>query len=95
MSFEPMGGFPPIIIASEAKIEKETLEARGFPSINVVSIGNIMDTKKKGESFLAFGSEEEEGNILVGLLENTPYQYTKISDKKNMKKKPGKKNKKN
>jgi len=50
--FEPIGGFPPIVRTEESDINKKTLESRGFATTNIVSISNIMDTKKKENLFI-------------------------------------------
>lgn len=80
MSFEPMGGFPSIARIDE-KITDKTLESRGFAVPNIVSINNIMESKKKENLFLAFGADEEEGIDLKveGLFYNSPYEYDNIS----------------
>ncbi len=79
MSFEPIGGFPSIIL-KDNNINKKTLESRGFSATNIVSINNIMNSKKKENLFLAFGSDEEDG--LNYAIENTftdnPYDYDGI-----------------
>lgn len=79
MSFEPIGGFPSIILENN-NINKKTLESRGFSATNIVSINNIMNSKKKENLFLAFGSDEEDG--LNYAIENTftdnPYDYDRI-----------------
>jgi hypothetical protein len=82
--FEPMGGFPPIIRDTDAKISKKTLESRGFATTNIVSITNIMEKKKKKDSFIAFGSEDETGYgdlELNTVLFDKPNEYNKISFK--------------
>lgn len=61
MQFEPMGGFPSIIRVKDSDINKKTLESRGFSTTNIVSISNIMDSKKKDDLFMAFGTEDENG----------------------------------
>jgi hypothetical protein len=66
MQFEPVGGFPPIIREDQAKIPEKTLESRGFATTNIVSINKIMDSKKKENIFIAFGSEDEDGaDVLI------------------------------
>lgn len=79
MQFEPIGGFPPIIRADDAKISEKTLESRGFSTTNIVSISNIMDSKKEN-LFMAFGSEEEEGAdfVIQGMFDEKPYEYNNI-----------------
>ena len=77
MSFKPIGGFPSFIRIKD-KIEKETLETRGF-STNIVSIGDIMDKKKKQDLFLAFGSDDESGiDFMFDNMFNKPYTYDEI-----------------
>ena len=80
MDFEPIGGFPPIIIIDEENIKEKTLESRGFATTNIVSIGNIMQSEKKKDLFLAFGSEEEDGyNFLIEeMLDKKPHEYKDI-----------------
>ena len=86
MSFEPAGGFPPIIRKSDVtKVEKTVLESRGFSSINPVTISAIMQKKK--DSFFQFGSEDESGaayddSVLSAVLfDDKPASYDKISYK--------------
>lgn len=90
MSFIPQFGLPPIIRADDEKISEKTLEERGFSTTNIVSIGKIMDTKKKQNLFLAFGSEDEDGVDLFiqDMVETTPNEYNEMvyfTDKKNSK----------
>ena len=83
MQFEPIGGFPSIIRIDESDIDEKTLETRGFVTTNIVSISNIMDSKKKENLFMAFGSEDEDGVDLAidNMLDNKPYQYSDIEYK--------------
>lgn len=76
MEFEPLGGFPPIVRTTDTKIQEKTLESRGFAT-NIVSIGNIMDAKRKEDFFTAFGSEDEEGaNYLIEeIIQRNPTDY--------------------
>lgn len=78
--FEPMYGFPSLIPIEKTKIPAKALEQRGFASTNIVSIGKIMDTKKKENLFLAFGSENEDGvDLLIQeMYEKTPNEYNEI-----------------
>jgi len=79
--FEPIGGFPPIVRTEESDINKKTLESRGFATTNIVSISNIMDTKKKENLFTAFGFEEEDGGIdllIEGMFTETAPKYDDI-----------------
>lgn len=80
MNSEPIGGFPSII-RSDVKVNEKTLESRGFAASNIVSIGNIMESKKKENLFLAFGNNEEDGVDLAieGLFYNSPHEYDGIS----------------
>ncbi|XWV24870.1 n trans domain containing protein [Tupanvirus deep ocean] len=80
MQFEPVGGFPPIIRVDDARISEKTLESRGFATTNIVSISNIMDSKKKENLFIAFGSEEEEGIdfAIEAMFDEKPYEYKEI-----------------
>jgi hypothetical protein len=83
MQFEPIGGFPPIVRTDDTKINGKTLESRGFATTNIVSISNIMDSKKKENLFMAFGTEDEDGidyNIL-NMFDENPYEYKDISYK--------------
>lgn len=57
--FIPVGGFPPIV-KKQKKIDQKTLESRGFASTNIVSINNIMNSKKKENLFTAFGSTNDD-----------------------------------
>ena len=81
MSFQPMGGFPSIVRLDDKKISEKTLESRGFTASNIVSIGNIMESKKKENLFLAFGTEEEDGIDLAieGIFYTSPHMYNNIS----------------
>lgn len=77
--FRPMGGFPSII-RKDDMISEKTLETRGFGTTNIVSINNIMNSKKKENLFSAFGSEEEDGldyNI-ANMVYNEPYEFKRI-----------------
>ena len=83
MQFEPIGGFPSIVRVDDAKISEKTLESRGFATTNIVSINNIMDSKKKENLFMAFGTDEEDGidfQIQAMFTEN-PHEYKDISFK--------------
>jgi len=81
---DPIGGFPPIVSDTETKIGEKTLESRGFATTNIVSISNIMDSKKKENLFVAFGSEEEDGTdfIIGGMFDRKPHEYNDIIYKK-------------
>ncbi len=81
MQFEPTGGYPPIIRIDESKISGKTLESRGFATTNIVSINNIMDSKKKENLFIAFGTEEEDGvDFLVGgMMDDGPLEYSDVA----------------
>lgn len=78
--FEPKWGFPPIIRQDDAIPNEKKLESRGF-STNIVSIGNIIDTKKRENLFIAFGNEEDNlmgGDILAERIE--PFVDIKSED---------------
>jgi len=95
MQFEPLGGFPPLIRVEDIKPTK-TSETRGFGTTNIVSISNIMDSKKKENLFIAFGSEDEDGNdLLVSGLFDNPHDYNRIIYKDIPNTKPKKNAKKN
>ena len=81
--FEPIGGFPPIVREEDVKIGEKSLESRGFSTTNIVSINKIMDSKKKENLFIAFGSDEEDGidEFVTGMIERTPNDYNEISFK--------------
>ena len=83
MSFEPIGGFPSIILGNEDNIEGKVLETRGFAGTNIVSINNIMDSKKKENLFLAFGSEGEDGMhyVVENMFTDNPHHYSSIDDR--------------
>ncbi len=86
MNFEPMGGFPPIIREEDIDTSKKTLEARGLATTSIVSISNIMEQKKKKDSFITFGSDDDNGFgtadiVLNDILFEKPYEYNKISYK--------------
>ena len=82
MSFEPMGGFPPIVRIND-KPDEKTLESRGFPrfiTTDIVSIKKILE-KKKDDPFIASGIMEDEGAVdfaINNLLFNKPHEYDKI-----------------
>lgn len=80
MQFEPIGGFPPLIRVDDVKISEKTLESRGFATTNIVSINKIMDSKKKENLFVAFGSEEEDGTdfAIEGMFNEKPYEYKDV-----------------
>jgi len=81
MQFRPIGGFPSIIREEDAKISNKSLESRGFATTNIVSINNIMESKKKENLFIAFGSEEEDGGVdyeMENLFTMRPRKYDKI-----------------
>ena len=82
MQFEPVGGFPSFVL-EENNISEKTLESRGFAATNIVSINNIMDSKKKENLFLAFGSEDEDtmGRIIESNFTDNPYDYETIDTK--------------
>ncbi len=87
MQFVPIGGFPPIIL-NNPKIKNDVLESRGFTSTNIVSINNIMNSKKKEDLFIAFGSDDENdynatgGDFFSDYLNKTPHTYQYIDYKK-------------
>ena len=80
MSFEPLAGFPPIIREEDTKIPEKTLESRGFSTTNIVSINKIMDSKKKENLFIAFGSEDEDGvdQLIQEMFDKKPNEYNDI-----------------
>ena len=84
MTFEPRGGFPSIIRIEDDNISRKTLESRGFTTTNIVNISNIMESKKKENLFLAFGTEEEDGvdYFIENMLDHTPNEFTEIDYKK-------------
>lgn len=93
MHFEPMGGFPPIIPEENDNKPEKTLESRGFSTTNIVSIANIMDSKKKEDLFAAFGTENDsdswkESPNRLNNFEKISYKPEKFSynSKKNKKK---------
>jgi hypothetical protein len=93
MTFEPMGGFPPIVREEDTKVPKTTLESRGFAT-NIVSLTNIMEKKKKKDSFILLGSEEESGMSEMELnsaMFRKPQSYNKVMFKESKPKKSNKK----
>jgi len=89
--FIPLGGFPPLYRQEDKKVSEKTLESRGFVSTNIVSISNIMSSKKKENLFNAFGTDEEDGvqsEIAVNGLYETPYDFTGIQLEPALKPKP-------
>lgn len=60
MQFEPMGGFPPIVRITDTKIPENVLDTRGFTSSNIVSINQIMKSKRKEDLFSAFGTDDKD-----------------------------------
>ena len=89
MQFEPLGGFPPIIRADDGKQVENNLGTRGFASTNIVSITNILQSKKKGNAFIAFdNAEEEEGGydlLSDNLLYQKPFEFSDINYKEQTK----------
>ena len=83
MQFEPLGGFPPIVRVDDVTSEK-TLESRGFATTNIVNVSNIMDTKKKENLFIAFGTEDEDGIdfAIEAMFDTEPNDYKDIVYKK-------------
>jgi len=84
MQFKPLGGFPPIYRIDDVKANEKTktLEARGFTGSNIVSIDNILKSKKK-EAFITFENEEGGADVNVNhvidnLLSNQPNKYDRI-----------------
>ena len=77
MIFEPKGGFPSIIKISQ-KIPEKTLEQRGFDK-SIVSISEIMNSKKNDNFFAAFGinnNDDDQSRIVNAYdyhLDNKPY----------------------
>ncbi|BCS83254.1 hypothetical protein QLL95_gp0869 [Cotonvirus japonicus] len=61
MQFVPMGGFPPIVKKNNKNLSSSILETRGFSS-NIVDIEKIINSKKKKDLYLAFGSDNENSN---------------------------------
>lgn len=80
MSFEPKGGFPSIIkITTEIPIK--TLEQRGFDK-SIVSISEIINSKKNENFFAAFGIDNDESRInnkYDYYLDKTPYNDMDLS----------------
>ena len=94
--FVPLGGFPPLYRKDDKKPTEKTLESRGFVSTNIVSISNIMSSKKKENLFNAFGSEDEDGvNLTINGLYETPYDFDEIDETKLKSKDKGKNKNKN
>jgi hypothetical protein len=84
MQFEPLGGFPPIVRIDDVKPVENNLGTRGFASTNIVSINNIMNSKKKGNLFIAFDNAEEEGGYDLmsdTLLYEKPIEFSGINYK--------------
>ena len=81
MQFEPVGGFPSIILNDDI-INEKTLESRGFAATNIVSINNIMDSKKRENFFLAFGSDEDDTmhRVVDNMFTDNPFDYNDIVD---------------
>lgn len=82
MSFEPKGGFPSLVRKEDTEITEKTLETRGF-STNIVNIGDIMESKKKENLFIA-GFEEEDAidYAIENMLDVPPHEFSEISYKK-------------
>jgi hypothetical protein len=84
MRFKPRGGFPSIILTDEAEPNEKTTDVRGFSTNNIVSINNIMESKKKENLFIAFGTEDEDGvneYTIDGLVTEHPHEYKNIQYK--------------
>lgn len=83
MQFEPIGGYPSLTVVNKNKIQNKTLESRGFSTTNIVSINDIMNSKKKENLFLAFGPDEEGmDHAMESMINNNPINYKNISYKK-------------
>lgn len=82
MNFIPIGGFPPMVRANNNQINNQILNTRGFSNTNIVSIADIMNSKKKENLFIAFGSEDENGiDYSMGrLFTDNPIDYDKIDN---------------
>lgn len=59
MQFEPLGGYPPIVRTEESTISERAMETQGFATTKIVNIADIMQSKKKEDLYMAFGTEEE------------------------------------
>lgn len=86
MSFEPAGGFPPIVRVTSTKPDEKTLESRGFATTSIVKIGQILNTKKTQPFISAFGpnTTEEEGVadlVITNMLHENPHEYRNVSYK--------------
>ena len=81
MPFKPRGGFPSIVRKEEADTSGKSMETRGLSKSNIVSINNIMESKKKENLFIAFGTEEEDGitYAIERMITDHPHKYNKIS----------------
>uniref|UniRef100_A0A6G6ACT3 Uncharacterized protein n=1 Tax=Borely moumouvirus TaxID=2712067 RepID=A0A6G6ACT3_9VIRU len=81
MQFRPMGGFPPIIKNNKENINDNILDTRGFATTNIVSIGDIINNKKKQDLYFAFGSDEEQGlnPTIMNMIYTEPNNYTNIN----------------
>lgn len=77
MAFKPLGGFPSIIRKKQNKeeIEKKINQPREMQQIQkFVSIGKIMDGKKKEDFLSAFGQNDNDA-----FIDMTPYQYSEFA----------------
>jgi len=86
MQFKPLGGFPPIYRIDDIKPTEatKTLESRGFTGSNIVSIDNILKSKKK-EAFITFENEEGGADMIIdNMLSTQPNQYDRIKYKKKL-----------
>jgi len=76
ITFEPMGGYPPIIKKSDLRRSKTTLGSRGFSSANILKIQDIL---KKGKNIPIIDTTSIGGD---NLIDNDPKNYQKLSYKK-------------
>lgn len=75
MSFEPSGGYPPLMRKSESNFDEEALSTRAFSTMNVVNIADIMN-KKKNVPF--FTTNTEDGYSTDSIFYQKPNEYSEI-----------------
>lgn len=78
MAFEPIGGYPPVRPKVPGQTDSKNLESRGFQR-NPVSVGAIINAKKKRDFLTAFGTDEDLDIDMSRVLpESPPHEYDTI-----------------
>jgi hypothetical protein len=78
MSFEPIGGYPPIIKKVNTVENDVDLEKRGFQTTNFLSISKILENNRKTTFSDAFGPEDGVSSKYFDIFNKAPEEYKKI-----------------